>query len=152
MGETPAKRRMRSAPGLPIFGNCLSAARGFRTDRRLRAAGRSLPCCLRTRSAISFRRRALSSGTMPPGFSACANLAGAAARIFSGCVPICFVNANQPLLQAASLAGYPQCHQTRNKSGSVGQSGCFHRGTRPRPREVVPKSAASCGRQTHRSF
>jgi hypothetical protein len=42
-------------------------------------------------------------------------LAGFAASNFSGVTPISFPKAAHPLAQAASLAGYPQCHQTKNK-------------------------------------
>jgi len=68
-----------------------------------------------TRAAICLSRRARSSGTMPPGFKAVASFSGDAAKRASGLVPIDLVSDVQPLSQAASEAGYPQCHQTRKR-------------------------------------
>ncbi len=58
-----------------------------------------------TRAAICLRRRARSSGTMPPGLRAVASFSGDAARRASGLVPMALVNEVQPLAQAVSEAG-----------------------------------------------
>ena len=58
-----------------------------------------------TRAAISLRRSARSSGTMPPGFRAVVSFSGDAAKSASGLVPMDLVNDVQPLAQAASEAG-----------------------------------------------
>ncbi len=58
-----------------------------------------------TRAAICLRRRARSSGTMPPGFRAAASFSGDAASRVSGVVPMDLVSDVQPLVQAASEAG-----------------------------------------------
>jgi len=75
--------------------------------------------------AIPSSRIALSSGTMPPGLSAPASLAVLAERSCAGSTPMDFFSDSQPFAQAASLAGYPQCHHTRKWYGSVGQPGSW---------------------------
>ena len=60
---------------------------------------------------------------MPPAFSACANFACVAFKIWRGSTPTSLLSAIHPFVQVASLAGYPQCHQIRNSYGSTGQHG-----------------------------
>src|SRR5579862_2935011 len=113
--EMPAKSRMRSAPGSEMLGNFLSVARTLAMDNPLSDERRSPPNSFWTLSAISFKRMALSSGIIPPGFKARASLEGLAESRRSGSTPISRFKDSQPLAQEASLAGYPQCHHTRKR-------------------------------------
>src|SRR5208283_5740481 len=72
-----------------------------------------------TRAAISLSRIALSSGTIPPGRKARPRFAGDAASRSSRSTPISRVNDCQPFAHVVSLAGYPQCHHTKKRYGSV---------------------------------
>jgi len=104
IGAMWAKSRMRSTPGSAMLGNFFRSFRALSIGSANAVRRFPLNSCL-TRIAISFRRTARSSGTMPPGFNAVASFAGVAAKSFSGAVPTDLVRDAQPFAQAASDAG-----------------------------------------------
>src|SRR5215472_6861862 len=120
-----ANSKMRSAPASAMLGKLLRILRTLVIGPASEAPKLPSNSCL-IRALTSFILSARSSGNMPPGLRAAVILAGCAASITSGSVPILLVSSFQPLLQEASLAGYPQYHQSRNRYGSEGQQGtCF---------------------------
>ncbi len=90
--------------GSAMLGNFFRSFLAFVT-LPVSAPSKSPPHSFTTRKAISFSRRARSSGTIPPAFNAPPSFAGDAFSNSSGPMPTPLVNFAQPLAQAASLGG-----------------------------------------------
>jgi len=117
-GSMRVKSSMRSAPGSPTVGNVFSTLR----ERR------SAPSF--TRDAISTRRSARSSGTMPPARIARTSFLFGAARMASVETPTSCESAFHPFAQASSEAGYPQVTRT-SMSKALARGGTAAAGGHP---------------------